>query len=226
MVMPGKIFKLIRPVGFKTLVKNLKGYRMTERFSVEDKEFELITEITEIVEGERSVSGIYSKDEVIFIYYRGKYIPTPKTTETYFNFTARKNDILLVILQEKWTAKRIASEMSRIVFGAKGYITDTEILPEDLKAFHDRNPRGTKVSFFERVAQNIDKISLYGPDLIEANLFENYSSKANLWYIVATSRKYGHIVGITRSGIVVIFNKVTPKEYIEFVVNEIFPIIV
>ena len=96
---------------------------------------------------------------------------------------------------------------------------------DNLKAFHDQNPRGTKVSFFERVAQNIDKLSLYGPDLIEASLFEDYSSKANLWYIVATSRKYGHVVGITRNGIVVIFNKVTPKEYIEFVVNEVFPII-
>ncbi|MEM2875701.1 MAG: hypothetical protein QXL67_01960 [Candidatus Bathyarchaeia archaeon] len=110
-------------------------------------------------------------------------------------------------------------------FGARGYVTETEIMPEDLKTFHDRNPRGTKVSFFEGIAQNIDKISLYGPDLIEANLFENYSSTANLWYIVATSRKYGHVVGVTRNGIVVIFNRVTPKEYIEFVVEEIFPII-
>lgn len=225
MVMPGKIFKLTRPVGFRTLVRTLKGYRMTERLSIEDKEFELVTEITDLEEDERSVSGIYAKDSVTFIYYHGKYIPTPKTTETYFNFTARKNDVLLVVLQEKWTAKRIASELSRIIFGAKGYITETEIAPEDLKAFHDQNPRGTKVSFFERVAQNIDKLSLYGPDLIEASLFEDYSSKANLWYIVATSRKYGHVVGITRNGIVVIFNKVTPKEYIEFVVNEVFPII-
>ncbi|MEM2875702.1 MAG: hypothetical protein QXL67_01965 [Candidatus Bathyarchaeia archaeon] len=110
MVMPGKIFKLTRPVGFKTLVKNLKGYKMTERFSVEDKEFELVTEITDLEEDERSVSGIYSKDVVTFVYYRGKHVPTLKTTETYFNFTARKEDVLLVVLQEKWMAKKIWCE--------------------------------------------------------------------------------------------------------------------
>ncbi len=226
MVMPGKIFKLTRPVGFKTLARNLRGYRMSERFVVEDQEFELITEISNIKEEERSLSGLYCKDRIIFVYYRGKNVPVPKTTETYFNFTARQRDILVVILQEKWTAKRIANEFSRIIYGAKGYITETEIPPDNLKAFHQENSKGTKVSFFEGMGiSNLEKISLYGPDLIEANLFEDYAKRANLWYIVATSKRYGHVVGITRNGIVVIFNKVTPQEYIDFVVNEIFPLV-
>ena len=101
---------------------------------------------------------------------------------------------------------------SRIIYGAKGYITETEIPPDNLKAFHQENSKGTKVSFFEGMGiSNLEKISLYGPDLIEANLFEDYAKRANLWYIVATSKRYGHVVGITRNGIVVIFNKVTPK---------------
>ena len=72
---------------------------------------------------------------------------------------------------------------------------------------------------------NLDKLSLYGPDLIETDLFDEYASKGEMWYIVITSKKRGHVVGITRNGIVVIFNKVTHKEYLDYIADEVFPLI-
>jgi len=226
MVLAGKIFKVRETIGFKTLAKNLRGYRLTERFVVDSEEFELVTEITNIAEEEYRISGLYSKDTVTFVYYHGRQVPTPKTTETVFRFTARRGDILLTIVQEKWAAKRIAYEFSRIISGRAGFIGEVDIPPDALKSFHEENPAGTKVSFFEGMGyENIEKISLYGPDLIEANLFGDYASRGNLWYIVATSKKYGHVVGITRNGNVVMFDKATPKEYLEYVEEEIFPLI-
>ena len=226
MVLPGKIFKLREVIGFKTLARTLKGYRLTENFVVGSKEFELVTEITNIIEEEYRISGLYSQDSVIFVYYRGEQVPVPKTTETVFSFTARKNDVLLTILQEKWAAKRIANEFSRILFGRTSLIGEVDIPPDALKEFHEENPRGTKVTFFEGMGYaNIEKISLYGPDLIEANLYGDYASKGNLWYIVATSKKYGHVVGVTRNGNVVMFDKATPQEYLRYVEAEIFPLI-
>lgn len=226
MVLPGKIFKLREVIGFKTLARNLRGYRLTENFVVGSEEFKLVTEITNITEEEYRVSGLYSKDSVVFIYYHGKQVPIPKTTETVFNFTARKSDVLLIILQEKWTAKRIANEFSRILFGRTGLIGEIDIPPDALREFHEENPNGTKVTFFEGMGyENIEKVSLYGPDLIEANLYGDYASKGNLWYIVATSKKYGHVVGVTRNGNVVMFDKATPQEYLRYVEEEIIPLI-
>jgi len=226
LVLPGKIFKLRETPVFTDLAGKLRGYRVVEDFAEGQYEFDLVTEITNLTEQEESLSGLYSKDAVTYVYHRGKRVPVPKTTEATFNFTARKEDILLTVLQEKWTAGRIANEFSRLLFERKGYVGEAEIPPEALRSFHEQNPEGTKVSFFEGMGiPNLDKLSLYGPDLIETTLFDEYTSRGNIWYIVMTSKRRGHVVGITRNAIVVIFNKVTPQDYIEYVTDEVFPLI-
>jgi len=226
LVLPGKIFKLKEALPFTTLTEKLRGYRVVEEFVEGQYKFDLVTEITNLSQNEKSLTGLYSHDTVTYVYHRGKRAPMPRTTEAVFNFTAREGDIFLSILQEKWTAGRIANEFSRILFERKGRILEAEIPPEALRSFHEENPEGTKVTFFEGMGiPNIDKLSLYGPDLIETDLFDEYASRGNLWYIVMTSKKYGHVVGITRNAIVVIFNKVTPKEYIDYVSDDIFPLI-
>ena len=225
-MLPGKVFKLREKVEFSTLTATLQGYRVMEKFAEDQYKFDLVTEITNLVHGENIVTGLYFHDTVTYVYHRGKAAPIPKTTQAFFNFTAREDDILLTILQKKWTAGRIANEFSRILFDRKGYITEANIPPEDLRSFHEQNPEGTKVAFFDRMGiPNLDKLSLYGPDLIETDLFDEYASKGEMWYIVITSKKRGHVVGITRNGIVVIFNKVTHKEYLDYIADEVFPLI-
>lgn len=227
MVLAGKIFKLREAATLAGLTKKLSGYRVAEDFAEGQYKFNLVTEITNLSQSEKSLTGLYSHDAVSYVYHRGKRVPIPTTTEAMFNFTAREGDILISVLQEKWTAGRIANEFSKILFDKKGRITEAEILPDALRSFHEQNPGGTKVTFFEGMGiPNLDKLSLYGPDLIETDLFDEYASKGNLWYIVMTSKKHGHVVGITRSAIVVIFNKVTPKEYPDYVTDEVFPLIV
>jgi len=226
LVLPGKIFKLREVPAFSALTEKLRGYRVVEEFEEGPYKFNLVTEITNLSQGEKSLTGLYSHDAIAYVYHRGKRAPIPKTTEAVFNFTAREGDILLPILQEKWTAGRIANEFSKILFERKGRITEAEIPPEALKSFHESNPEGTKVTFFEGLGiPNLEKLSLYGPDLMETDLFDEYASRGNLWYIVMTSKKHGHVVGITRNAIVVIFNKVTPKEYLDYVTDEVFPLV-
>jgi len=227
LVLPGKIFKLREAPAFEDLTERLSGYRVEEAFSEGQYEFNLVTEVTNVAQREGSLSGLYSKDSVAYVYHRGKRVPIPKTTEATFNFTGRERDILLTVLQEKWTAGRIANEFSRLLFERKGLIGEAEIPPEALRSFHEENPEGTKVSFFEGLGiPNLDKLSLYGPDLIETTLFDEYTGRGNLWYIVMTSKRHGHVVGLTRNAIVVIFNKVTPQEYIDYVTDEIFPLVI
>ena len=226
LVLPGKIFKLREVPAFTSLTEKLRGYHVVEEFEEGPYKFNLVTEITNLSQGEKSLTGLYSRDTITYVYHRGKRVPIPKTTEAVFNFTAREGDILLPILQEKWTAGRIANEFSKILFERKGRITEAEIPPEALKSFHESNPEGTKVTFFEGLGiPNLEKLSLYGPDLIETDLFDEYASRGNLWYIVMASRRFGYVVGVTRNCIVVVFSKVTPQEYLEYVKSEIFPLV-
>ena len=71
----------------------------------------------------------------------------------------------------------------------------------------------------------MDKLSLYGPDLNNTSLFGDYLKHGNLWYIVASSKQTGYVVGITRDASVTIFNLADKDKYIEYVTKEIYPLI-
>jgi len=46
-----------------------------------------------------------------------------------------------------------------------------------------------------------------------------------LWYIVARSKEYGYVVGVTRDASVTIFNSTEKERYLEYVTKEIYPLI-
>ena len=163
-MLPGKVFKLGEKLELAALTNNFQGYQVTETFVEDQYEFDLVTEFTNLVPGENSLTGLYFHYIVTYVYHRGKAVPIPKTIEAFFNFTTREEDVLLTVLQDKWTAGRIANEFSKIIFDKKGYISDAEIPPEALRAFHELNPEGTKVAFFDGIGiPNLNKLSLYGP---------------------------------------------------------------
>jgi hypothetical protein len=57
-----------------------------------------------------------------------------------------------------------------------GVVVEARILPETLKEFHLNNLEDTKVIFFENMdIPNINKLSLYGPDIAGTSLFEEYT---------------------------------------------------
>jgi hypothetical protein len=45
-----------------------------------------------------------------------------------------------------------------------------------------------------------------------------------LWYVVARSKEYGYVVGITRDASVTIFNLAEKERYLEYVTKEIYPL--
>ena len=67
----------------------------------------------------------------------------------------------------------------------------------------------------------MDKLSLYGPDLNNTSLFEDYMKHGNLWYVVGRSKETGYVVGITRDASVTIFNLADKNKYVEYVAKEI-----
>jgi hypothetical protein len=225
MVVAGKIFKLSEPMAVADIASHLEGYRNEEEYAEGDYKFTLLTEVVGLVPKGKMLRGIYSHDYVTQVFHRGKILPTPRTVEAVFSFAQHEGSTFLTVVEKKRVANFIANKLSQILFEKVGGILEARISPETLKGFHLKNPEDTKITFFDNVdIPNVDKLSLYGPDLVNTSLFEDYGKHGDLWYVVARSKEYGYVVGITRDASVTIFNLGEKEPYIEYVAKEIFPL--
>ena len=225
MVVAGKIFRLSEPLSIAEIASRLEDYHTEESYEEGDYKFALVTEVVGLLPKENMLRGIYSHDYVLHVFHRGKVAPLPKTVEALFSFAQREGITFLAVVEKKRLANFIANKLSEILFEKMGGIVEARIPPEILKEFHLKNPEDTKITFFDNVdIPNVNKLSLYGPDLVSTSLFEDYCKHGDLWYVVARSKEYGYVVGITRDVSVTIFNLTEKERYLEYVAKEIYPL--
>jgi hypothetical protein len=226
MVVAGKIFRLAEPMAVADIAAKLDGYRTEENFEEGDFSFPIVTEVTGLLPKGKTVTGIYSHDYVLHVFHRGKMSPLPRTVEAMFSFADVQGMVFLTLVEKKRVANFIANNLSEILFEKVGGVLEAKIPPETLREFHLKNREDTKITFFDNVdIPNVDKLSLYGPDLINTSLFEDYTKHGDLWYVVARSKETGYVVGVTRDASVTIFNLADKQKYVEYVAKEIYPII-
>ncbi|MEM0006879.1 MAG: hypothetical protein QXR89_01245 [Candidatus Bathyarchaeia archaeon] len=228
MVVAGKVFRLSEPLPLDEVASRLEGYRVEESYEEGDYKFTLVTEVVGLLPKpeENMLRGVYSHDYIIHVFHRGKVAPLPRTVEALFSFSKLEDATFLTVVEKKRLANFIANKLSEILFDKIGGIVEARIPPETLREFHLKNPEDTKITFFDNVdIPNVNKLSLYGPDLVNTSLFEDYCKHGDLWYIVARAREYGYVVGITRDASVTIFNLTDKEKYLEYVAKEIYPLI-
>jgi hypothetical protein len=226
MVVAGKIFKLAQPMSIVDIASKLDGYHVEENYEEGDNKFKLISEVTGLVPKRSLLTGVYSTDYVIHVFHRGTSAALPQTVEAMFSFAHEGDVTFLTVVERKRVANLVANKLSGILFEKVGGVLNARIEPATLKVFHDKNPEDTKITFFDNVdIPNVDKLSLYGPDLNNTSLFGDYLKHGNLWYVVARSKETGYVVGITRDSSVTIFNLQDKKKFVEYVAKEIYPII-
>jgi hypothetical protein len=224
-VVAGKIFRLSEPLSIAEIASRLEDYHTEESYEEGDYKFALVTEVVGLLPKENMLRGIYSHDYVLHVFHRGKVAPLPRTVEALFSFAQREGITFLAVVEKKRLANFIANKLSEILFEKMGGIVEARIPPEILKEFHLKNPEDTKITFFDNVdIPNVNKLSLYGPDLVSTSLFEDYCKHGDLWYVVARSKEYGYVVGITRDVSVTIFNLTEKERYLEYVAKEIYPL--
>jgi uncharacterized protein YkuJ len=225
MVVAGKVFRLVEPLSLAETASMLEGCHTEEPYEEGDYKFTLVTEVVALLPKENMLKGVYSHDHVINVFHRGKVVPLPRTVEAVFSFSEHEGTMYLTIVEKKSLANFMANKLSEILFEKKGGVVEARISPETLREFHLKNPEDTKITFFDNVdIPNVNKLSLYGPDLINTSLFEDYGKHGDLWYIVARSKKYGYVVGVTRDASVTIFNLTEKEKYLEYVTTEIYPL--
>lgn len=226
MVLAAKVFIVRENIDLETLATKLKNYKNVDFFEQNEKKIELITEITNLNMVAESLKGLFSQDQILNIFHHGEIIPIPKTIIAPFIFNKVNDKLLLTILEKKQKANNIANQLSKILFITTGNIVEARIPPETLKKFHEENYEDAKVIFFDDVdIPNIKKLSLYGSELSDTSLYIDYSTHGKIWYVVVKSKKYGYVVGVTRNAVITVFSRIGEDEFINYIVNEIYPLI-
>lgn len=222
----GKIFKQIGKSDLRETFRKLEKYRKEEVFEQGGQRVRLVKEIKDCSLSKGDLTGVFTEDVVLKINQHGKLVPVPRTRRAPFLFTTDKNRTLLIIIEKKPVANNIANQLTNIIKAEGGEIVEGRITSDALKSFHESNPGATKIIFFEDMnIPNVKKLSLYGSDLANASLYEDYCKRGRIWYAVVTSRKYGNIVGITGDCVVTVFNKIEEPDYLRYVTEEIFPLV-
>ncbi len=226
MVLAGKVFLVRENYDIDTLAEKLKAFKVETETSVEEKEFKLVSEITDLGIGKGSLEGKFSFDTVFVIPHRGESVPVPRTYEAPFSFNMFKDRMFLTVYDKKNRANNIANEMSKAVFMSLGQVVEARIEPDTLRKFHEANFEDTKVIFYSDVdLPNISKLSLYGAELGNTSLYTDYLNHGKLWYIVFKSKGYGYVFGLTRNCILTAFSRMELSEFKNFVNTQVFPLI-
>jgi len=226
MVVAGKVFRLSEPLSIAEIGSRLEGHHTEEEYEEGDYKFTLVSEVVGLLPREDMLRGVYSHDYVIHVFHRGKVAPLPRTVEALFSFSQKGETAFLTVVEKKRVANFIANKLSEILFEKMGGVLEARIPPETLSEFHLKNPEDTKITFFDNVdIPNVNKLSLYGPDLINTSLFEDYSKHGDLWYVVARAKEYGYVVGVTRDASVTVFNLTDKEKYLEYVTKEIYGLV-
>jgi len=226
MVLAGKVFLVRENYDMDILAEKLKAFRLETETIVEEQSFKLISEIRDLSAGKNSLEGTFSFDTVFVVRHRDKANPVPRTYEAPFTFDMHKERLFLTVYDKKNRANNVANEISKAVFLSLGQVVEARIDPETLRKFHEANFDDTKIIFFDSVdIPNISKLSLYGSALGVTSLYNEYLEHGKLWYTVIRSKKYGYVVGVTRSSVVTIFSRLELPEFKSYIRGEIIPLI-
>lgn len=224
MPLAAKIFDVRAETSLEEIAEKLRDYRVSEEWG--EGGMELITEVRDLdLKGDR-VEGVFSRDKVIIVNQRGNDVPVLKTVEAKIIFRQVKDATLLTVVQEKHFANAVASLLSNHLYLSYKAITEARISPEVMREFHERNPEGTKVIYFDDLDfVDVDKLALYGDSLKNTALYEEYLRHGKIWYIVFTVAVSGRVMGLTRNCVVTSFTRMPESEFIEYIDEIVIPLI-
>jgi hypothetical protein len=226
LVLAAKVFIVREEDDLPLLASKLKSFRLEQEMKVENSDFKLISEVSDLSISKEGLEGVFSFDTVFLVKQRVGTTPVARTFEAPFAFDIHDKRLFLTVYEKKSRANNIANEMSKALFMSLGQIVEARIQPEAMKRFHDENFEDTKIVFYDGVdIPNISKLSLYGEALGNTSLYTEYLSHGNLWYVVVHSRKHGYVVGLTRNSVVTCFSRTELLEFKRYIRAEILPLI-
>lgn len=234
MVLPAKIFEINEEINLGLLIQKLKDFREEENYEKDDKQIlTLIMEVLDIKFQENLISGVFSADFVRTRNYRRKLIESPVTEEAPFWITRHKNRNFLIVMApsvargvKKLLSNHVANKLGKILFITSRVIVETKISHDTLRVLHESNPQATRLIWFDQFdVPGVEKLCLAGSDLTDTQMYQDYLTHGQIWYVVFEAHKQGITLGITRNSVVTLFSKSTKEEFINYLKDNIFTLI-
>ncbi|RLE66158.1 MAG: hypothetical protein DRJ38_02350 [Thermoprotei archaeon] len=226
MVLAFKIFEVVEELDLATIASKLKNYRLLEVEEIDGREVEVGVEVTDLKAVDKSLVGVVDESFIVSLRYKGEEFRAPITVSTRFEFYPYEDRLLLIIAAKKPKANRLALMFSMVLSAKKTAILEAQIPAETLKALHEKRPGSTKVVFFDNVKlPGVDKLSLYGEQLADTSLYNEYLKLGKVWYVVFEAEE-GFVLGVTRNGGVVFFSKIDENSALEYIKEKIVPLTV
>lgn len=233
MVLAAKIFKFKEDAELDLIARKLKDFREEEPYEREGKKIKLTTEVLELKLQADTLSGIFSRDFVLSRYYKRGLVETVVTEEVPFWISKFKGRAFLVVLApskargvRKLLTDFVANKFSEVLFIKSGAIVEGRITHEALRQLHESNPKATKLIWFDDVdIPNIGRLAIAGSGLADTKLYRDYLEHGKIWYVVFEIQRRGAVVGITRNCVVTMFSRMEWKDFIDYVLKDVLPII-
>jgi hypothetical protein len=233
MVLVAKVFEVRERAPLPTIARKLKDFREERPQKTKNGEIKLSTEILDLKLEQNSLSGIFSKDFIMARYYKRGLVETPVTEEVPFWFRFHGRRMFLTVLApskargvKKLLTNFVANKLSEILFIKAGAITETQITHETLRELHESNPQATKLIWFDSVdLPGIGKLALAGSALADTKLYREYLKHGKIWYVLFEIRDRGLVIGITRNCVVTLFSRSDTADFVNYIFEEIFPLI-
>ncbi len=224
MVLPFKLFELTEPLSLEEIAHRIKGFRLEEVAEVGNREVELGSRVRELGRQGEALRGVFEESFLVTLKYRGEEYKVPISVETVFEFYPYTDRMMLTVAAKKARANRVAAQLSSILSARKDAVAEAQITAETLRQLHESRPGATKVIFFDGVRiPGVDKFSLYGEQLADTSLYQEYLKLGNIWYVVFELEE-NLVVGVTRNCVITIFSKMGLDDGFEVVREKIVPL--
>jgi hypothetical protein len=204
-------------VDVESILRRLKNFRDEESYETADgKTLTLITEVLDVTYESNRVAGSFGRDYVLRRSFRRQVVETTTTEEAPFWITSFKDRTFLIV-----SAPSVARGVKKLLTNA---VANT--LAETLKVLHESNPKATSLIWFDQVdIPGVSKLCLAGTGLAGTQLYNEYLRHGAIWYVVFEVQKRGIVVGITRSCVVTLFSKSSTADFIDYIVEDLLPLI-
>lgn len=224
MVLPFKVFQLTEPLDLGEIAFRVKDYRLLEVEEVDERGVEVGSRIVGVDLSKEGLRGVWEENFILSLNYRGEEYRAPISVSTPFEFVPFKDRTFLVIAAKKARANRIASQISTILSARRGAVIEAYISDATLRQLHESRPGASRVIFFDNVRiPGVDKLSLYGDQLVDSSLYNEYLKLGKVWYVVFEFEE-GVVVGITRNCVVTFFSKIGVEDAFDFIREKILPL--
>jgi hypothetical protein len=224
----GKIFLYREKMKLADIKAALEGYRVVEEYDAADGTIPLVKDVYNLILTEDELYGTYAFDAIRSDDFRGHYKETPYTTYAPFYFFMHEERPYCLILASKSIANNIANELSTIVAGESGVVAVPVLDIPKITKFY-QGGQTTKVLLMDNMTTpNMSKMTMYGGEggnIVQTDLYGRYVDNGDPWYVVFKERKTGATVGLVRDGTLVIFSEVDEGAYLNFIKDNIIPLV-